>query len=60
MIIVNNTIINFKGAKRLDLNYSNHYKKKRICDIIEVLSNATVIIIAIIISNQYILCLKVT
>lgn len=57
MILVNNTIIYFKAAKRLDFKYSNHYRKNENMWLDHGV-NATVIITAITASNQYIVYLK--
>ena len=53
-------IRNFKVAKRLGLNYSQHKKEVLLYNVIEVLANATMVIILWIInaSNQHIVHLK--
>ena len=55
-------MINFKVARRLDLNCFYHIKTKENCDIINVLTNTTDVIILqyVSISNQHSVNLKLT
>ena len=55
-------MINFKVAKRLDLNCFHNIKQKENCDIIKVLANTTDVIILqyVSVSNQHIVNLKLT
>lgn len=48
--------MNFKGAKRVYLNFSDHRKEMILYDLIEVLANSTMVIIFqnVNISNEYV------
>lgn len=61
MIIKKYCIINFNGAKRLDLNCF-HHKKKNLCDMIEVLADFMVVIILqyVNVSDQHVVDTKPT